>query len=120
MKSNLDEEFFKKEQDVDDKLTDIAEYIENQQFQRIIARYQILLSILLAMFAFFLGAGNYYFAGTFAAFALVIYWIYEREWDRIKAKHGKMVYEQDARRINRSHKNERNIKKRRDEDLKNK
>ncbi len=104
-------EYLKKEQYTDDKLTDIVEYIENQEFLRVIARYQILISVLLAMFAFFLGAGDYYIAGTFVVLAIITFWIYEKEWDKIKEKHRKMVYEQNKRRTNRSYKNEQRIKR---------
>ena len=110
MQPDSDNEYFKKEQDTDDKLTDIVEYIENQEFLRVIARYQILISILLAMFAFFLGSGDYYIAGIFVVFAIITFWIYEREWDKIKEKHRKMVSEQNKRRANRSYKNEQSIK----------
>jgi hypothetical protein len=79
-----------------------VEYLENLDFQRLIGRYQILLGILLALFAFLLGLGNYWAALVAGLVSLVTYIRYEMEWDKIKQRIGKIWNNADQRSTDRT------------------
>jgi hypothetical protein len=105
LESKSDEKYWEGLKDLETALRSRTDYSQNQRFQRLIARYQLFLGLLITLFAFFLGYGAYYLAGFFAILTFVIYWQYEREWDKSKQDTVKLWEKRDrtktARELNR-------------------
>jgi uncharacterized membrane protein len=111
LESKSDEKYWEKLKELETALTSRIDYSQNQQFQRLIARYQIFLGLAITLVAFFLGYGNYYLAGFFAALAFIIYWRYEREWDKSKQDTVKLWEKRDQKEIDTEIKRMRGSKK---------
>ncbi len=99
LESESDDRYWERLRELETALIGRVDYSQNQQFQRLIARYQMFLGLLITLFAFFLGARNYYLAGGFAALAFVVYLQYEREWIKSKQDTVRLWESRDQKQI---------------------
>ncbi len=95
-----DEQRWERLRRLETALTNRTDYTQSQRFQRLIARYQMFLGLLITLFAFFLGYGSYYLAAGSAGLAIIVYWQYEREWDKSKQDTVRLWEIRDQKEIN--------------------
>jgi hypothetical protein len=82
--NSLTEKLLEERKRLEKEIASKLEYSQGLKFQRVIGNYQILMGILVALFAFGLGKLDFYIMSTSGILVVICYFLYTRKLNRIQ------------------------------------